>query len=52
MGVGQAMVSLTRAFLPPMPVRLGSIAAVVVVAGLAAEFVLENLKRLVGRNHS
>jgi hypothetical protein len=49
MGVGQAMVSLTRVVLPPLPVRLGSIAAVVLAAGLAAEFVLERLKRVVGR---
>jgi hypothetical protein len=52
MGIGQAMVSLTRVVLPPLPVRLGSIAAVVVAAGLAAEFVLERLKRLASGDHS
>jgi len=49
---GHVMVSLTRVVLPPLPVRLGSIGAVVVAAGLAAEYVLEHLKRLVGRDHS
>jgi hypothetical protein len=47
-GVGQMMVSVTRGVVPTLPVRLGSLIAVVVVAGLAAEHMLGHFRRLVG----
>jgi hypothetical protein len=51
MGVGQMMVSLTRGVVPTLPVRLGSLIVVVVAAGLGAENVLGQFKRLVGRDN-
>jgi hypothetical protein len=42
-GVGQVIVTVTRAILPASPVRLVSMTAVVVGAGLAAEHVLDRL---------
>jgi hypothetical protein len=45
-GIGHLMVSVTDTVLPALPVRLGSIIAVVAVAGLAAEAVLSYFDHL------
>jgi hypothetical protein len=52
LGLGQAMVSITHTVLPASPVRLSSMIVVVLAAGLLADYVLGQVKKLTSRNRS